>query len=236
MNLLHWIQKEVTALSADEEHRLLRAAQCGCRSARRILLESYLPLVARLARNQWRRGMDLGDLLDAGVVALAVAVRKIDPNRGTRLSSYAYQTITRAICEEADFARRMIRPPRPGGSNRCRTEAGSDFQRLADHGKVLRPVLSLDEGDEPLGAILPDHRDAWAEIERRDEARWLRRQLLTLPDRERIALETEYFLGGRLDDVGPRFGCGRKAGSKWHIRGLKRLRRLLGQGMDKERG
>ena len=236
MNLLHWIQKEVTALSADEEHRLLWAAQGGCRSARRVLLESYLPLVARLARNQCRRGMDLGDLLGAGVIALAAAVRKIDPNRGTRLSSYAYQTIIRAICEEADFARRMIRPPRPGGANMCRTEAGSDFQRPADYGKILRPVHSLDEGEEPLGAILPDHRDDWAELERRDEARWLRRHLLALPERERAALETEYFLGGRLDDVGPRFGCGRKAGSKWHRRGLERLRRLLGQGTDKKRG
>ena len=94
-----------------------------------------------------------------------------DPYRGTRLSSYAYQTIVRAIGEEVDFARRMIRLPRSvPGPNRDRTEAGSDFQRLADREKVLRPALSLDEGQQPLGANLPDHRDAWAEIERRDEA------------------------------------------------------------------
>jgi RNA polymerase sigma factor (sigma-70 family) len=234
MNLLRWIQNEVTSLSADEERRLLQAAQGGCRLARRRLLESYLPLIARLARNQCRRGIELGDLVGAGVVALAAAVRKIDPNRGTRLSSYAYQTILRAICEEVDFARRMIRLPRPGGPRRDLMEAGCGSQRLADRAKAfLWPILSLDAGPKPLGAHLPDHRDIQADLECRDEARRLRKQLLALPERERAALEAEYFQGGRLQDVGPRFGCGRKAGSKWHQRGLKRLRSLLGQNMER---
>lgn len=230
MNLLRWIQNEVSLLSVGEERRLLKLAQRGCRSAQRSLLQAYLPLIARLSRRQCRRGVDIGDLIAAGVVALAAAIRKISPDQGTRLSSYAYQMIVRAIREEVDFSRRMIRLPRPAelSYGQRRAEICPDPQRLEDRQKALRPVLTLDAGELPLGPIIADRRDDWAELEHRDEVRWIREQVRALPERERAAIEAEYFQDGKLQDVGPRFGCGRAAGSKWHRRGIERLRQMVG--------
>jgi RNA polymerase sigma-32 factor len=53
------------------------------------LLRSQLGLVWKLARQHRARGIDLEDLAQEGALGLLRAIRRFDPSRGTRLSTYA---------------------------------------------------------------------------------------------------------------------------------------------------
>jgi len=87
--MLHYQSRR---LSAEEEARLARVyAETQDAAARDALVGSVLPLVQVYARRAWRRApkLDINDLVQEGVVGLLRGLRKFDPSRGTRLSTYA---------------------------------------------------------------------------------------------------------------------------------------------------
>jgi RNA polymerase sigma factor (sigma-70 family) len=98
-------------LTAEEEQELARRVQAGDAEAERRLAEANLRLVVKLARRYVNRGLPLLDLIEEGNVGLLHAVRKFQPDRGTRFSTYATwwirQALTRALANQA----RMIRLP-----------------------------------------------------------------------------------------------------------------------------
>jgi len=83
--------REVPLLSPEEEHALARKyCEEGDREAAYRLVTANLRLVFKIALNFQRAWMNnLLDLVQEGNVGLMQAVRKFDPYRGTRLSSYA---------------------------------------------------------------------------------------------------------------------------------------------------
>ena len=54
-----------------------------------LLVESQLGLVGQMARAHQLRGIDKRDLFQEGAVGLLYAIRRFDPARGVRLSTYA---------------------------------------------------------------------------------------------------------------------------------------------------
>ena len=99
-------------LTADEEKDLARKAQCGDEPARQRMIESNLRLVVRIARRYINRGLPLLDLIEEGNLGLIHAVKKFDPERGFRFSTYATwwirQTIERAIMNQSGSVRLPI--------------------------------------------------------------------------------------------------------------------------------
>ena len=71
--------------------------------ARDQLVRSNLRLVVNIAKKFGGRGMSLGDLIEEGNLGLIRAVDYFDPERGTRLSTYAAwwikQSVKRALLE-----------------------------------------------------------------------------------------------------------------------------------------
>jgi RNA polymerase nonessential primary-like sigma factor len=99
-------------LSADEEKYYARRARSGDETARQRMIESNLRLVVNISRRYINRGLPLLDLIEEGNLGLIHAVKKFDPERGFRFSTYATwwirQTIERAIMNQSRTVRLPI--------------------------------------------------------------------------------------------------------------------------------
>ena len=141
-------------LSADEEKYYARRAHKGDEAARQRMIESNLRLVVKISRRYINRGLPLLDLIEEGNLGLIHAVKKFDPERGFRFSTYATwwirQTIERAIMNQS----RTVRLP---------------IHIIKDINSCLRAARRLrQESDrEPTSADIANHleRDV-AEVER----------------------------------------------------------------------
>lgn len=99
-------------LTADEEKFYARRAQNGDELARQRMIESNLRLVVKISRRYINRSLPLLDLIEEGNLGLIHAVKKFDPERGFRFSTYATwwirQTIERAIMNQSRTVRLPI--------------------------------------------------------------------------------------------------------------------------------
>ena len=162
-------------LTADEEKHFARRAQRGDLAARQRMIESNLRLVVKISRRYINRGLPLLDLIEEGNLGLIHAVKKFDPERGFRFSTYATwwirQTIERAIMNQSGTVRLPI-------------------HIIKDINSCLRAARKLRQSQdtEPTAAQIADHtgRDI-QEVER----------LLSLHNRVTIRA------GGDDDEAGP---------------------------------
>lgn len=87
-------------LEKDEEFMLAcRLRDDNDRDAAHKLVTSHLRLVAKIAMGYKGYGLPVADLISEGNIGLMKAVRKFDPDRGFRLSTYAIWWIKASITE-----------------------------------------------------------------------------------------------------------------------------------------
>lgn len=87
-------------LSPAEEERLAYAwRNQGDQEAAHQLVQSHLRLVAKIAMGYRGYGLPVSDLISEGNMGMMQAVRRFDPERGFRLSTYAMWWIRAAIQE-----------------------------------------------------------------------------------------------------------------------------------------
>jgi RNA polymerase primary sigma factor len=212
-------------LSETVEERLERRLAAGDRGARRRLIESYLGLVAAMARRYARWGVPLEDLFQEGALALVQGIDHYDPSKGMRLSTYVTWWVKQAIRRAAMAQSMLVRIPerlwerageaaQAGRTLRCRSgrEArdsdvagalGWSEEDLAEVRRALQPVVSLeapvgDEGFEWGELIADPGADDPAEVAARDDARRrLAEALAALPERGATVLSRRYGLDGR---------------------------------------
>jgi RNA polymerase sigma-32 factor len=86
-------------LDRDEEWALARRAEAGDGEALSRLVGSHLRFVIKIARGYRGWGLPMNDLIQEGTLGLIRAVRRFDPDRELRLSTYAVWWIRAAIQE-----------------------------------------------------------------------------------------------------------------------------------------
>src|SRR3974390_1043520 len=101
-NLARYLQeiRQFPMLAPEEEYMLAkRWREHGDPDAAQRLVTSHLRLVAKIAMGYRGYGLPLSELISEGNVGMMQAVKRFDPERGFRLSTYAMWWIRAAIQE-----------------------------------------------------------------------------------------------------------------------------------------
>ena len=101
----------IPLLTPAEEINLARAAQEGDGAARRKLIVSNLRLVVSIAKKYLYYGLPLLDLIEEGNLGLMKAVKRFDPDRGCKFSTYATWWIRQAVTRALSNQGRTVRVP-----------------------------------------------------------------------------------------------------------------------------
>ncbi len=96
-------------LDPDEEQHLARRAGAGDGAAAHRLVASHLRFVIRIARTYRDSGLPASDLVQEGTIGLIQAVRRFNPDRGVRLSTYAMWWIRAAMQEHVVRSWSLVR-------------------------------------------------------------------------------------------------------------------------------
>src|SRR6056297_2162503 len=213
-------------LTAEEEVYFARRARRGDEAARKRMIESNLRLVVKIARRYLNRGLPLLDVIEEGNLGLMHAVKKFDPERGFRFSTYATwwirQTIERALMNQTLTIRLPIhvvkeinvylRAARTLAQHLDREPSPEDVAEMLDKpiGEVKRMlglnerVTSVDvprtpDTDKSLLDSIPDEQntDPSVLLQDRDVQAHIELWLSKLNDKQRAVVERRFGLYGR---------------------------------------
>ena len=212
-------------LSAEEEVYYSRRARRGDDSARKRMIESNLRLVVKIARRYMNRGLPLLDLIEEGNLGLIHAVKKFDPEKGFRFSTYATwwirQTIERALMNQTRTIRLPIhvvkeinsflrasrrlaqefdRDPTPDEIAELLDKPAEEVDRLLGLNERMSTAASTAtrDGERSLLDAIPDERalDPSEQIQADDLHQVLEKWLVRLSDKQRAVVERRFGLNG----------------------------------------
>lgn len=84
-------------LTAKEEAHYLALASQGDLTARNILIERNLRLVAHIMKKYYTQTSDQEDLISIGTIGLIKGISTFDATKGARLATYAARCVENAI-------------------------------------------------------------------------------------------------------------------------------------------
>ena len=84
-------------LSAKRERECLEAMKKGDMNAKNELIEHNLRLVAHIIKKYYSSSVQQDDLISIGTIGLIKAINTFDPDKGTRLATYAARCIENEI-------------------------------------------------------------------------------------------------------------------------------------------
>lgn len=241
-------------LSAREERRLTIRVRKGELEARKRLVECNIRLVYKIALEYLRDGLDLDDLVQDGILGLMRAIDKFEPERGTRLSTYATWWIRQAITRGLASHSRLIRLPSHAHeqarvlarttqhltttlgrapTREERAEAlGVSAQQVEDLERADQGPASLSaavgDGDSDLEDFIADGADVADAAERALLSDAIRQLLDHLSPREQRILRLRFGLGGEaprtLEEVAAEFGISHERVRQLERQALRKLR------------
>ena len=124
---------------------------------RNALIEKYLPLVKYNAERVWAKlpdGVDLNDLISAGVFGLMDAIEAFDLTRGVKFETYCVPRIRGAMLDELrtmDWVPRLVRS-KASKVEAARKQAEAEFGRPPTDGEVAKKMEIPTEEYERLKA------------------------------------------------------------------------------------
>ena len=236
----------------DQEERLLRRARGGDGEAIDLLSRRYDRLARSIANRFAVNRMDRDDALQVARCALLGALRRFDPERGVRFSTYAYSTIVGELKKTSRTTRWAVHLPRQvqeayldvaqaeelAVAELRRAPSTSELAALVD-----RPAREVDavrtlgrlHSASPLPDVAEgDHRqvlgiedDGFGQVERRAV---VERTLRRLPPKLRGVLELRYLDGLSQAEIGRRTGLSQRQVSRLLRAAVRQARVVAGDG------
>ena len=216
-----------------------------------------LPFVEALARrvaSSMPHSIDLGDLVQDGVLGLIDAAHRFDAARGIKFETFAERRVRGAMIDA------LRREAWPRGVRRVRREleaareslrrelgyepsladlaarVGSDEKRLGRTIVRINTIEStspLASGDHQNDATLPaalvpsEPAAPDAAYEENETKARIRQAIATLPPRERRLINLYYYGDVTMKDIGTELGVNESRVSQLHARAVQRLRQAL---------
>ena len=221
-----------------------------------------LPFVEALARRMastMPHSIDIGDLVQDGVMGLIDAAHRFDESRGIKFETFAERRVrgamidalrreawprgVRRVRRELEAAREELRR-----ANGCEpsmadlaAKVGSDEKRLQRTIVRINTIEStsphtngdsVDDANLPT-ALIPSEPEspdrAYARCETEDR---VRAAIASLPWRERKVVGLYYYNEATMKDIGAEIGVNESRVSQLHARAIQRLRLALGAETD----
>jgi RNA polymerase sigma-32 factor len=133
----HYLQRigRRPQLSAEEQRDLARRVRdLDDVEAARLLVESNLRLVVSAARELSRFGVPFEDLVQEGNLGLVRAVRRFDPERGVKFSTYAYWWIRAFVLKHILDAAHLVKLGTTQAQRKVFFRLRQEQRRLATEG------------------------------------------------------------------------------------------------------
>ncbi len=216
-----------------------------------------LPFVEALARrlaSSMPHSIDIGDLVQDGVLGLIDAAQRFDEGRGIKFETFAERRVRGAMIDA------LRREAWPRGVRRQRRELEAARETLrrelghepsvadlaakvgSDEKRLNRTILRINtiESTSPLSA--GDHKDDSTlpavlvpsepeapdmQFERTEVQDRVRAAIATLPARERRLIGLYYFGEVTMKEIGAELGVNESRVSQLHARAIQRLRQAL---------
>lgn len=146
-----WMTPRTKPLPPAEQDRLIRELRrTGDPAVERRLVESNLRLVLKIARGlDHSRGRAFHDIVQEGCLGLIEAIRRFDPDKGARLTTYAAFWIRAYIMKYAMDNVRIVR------AVRTRAERAAFFQGVVGSTEIPMDVPGRRDG-ATMADVLPD--------------------------------------------------------------------------------
>jgi RNA polymerase sigma factor FliA len=223
-----------------------------------------IPFVETLARrmaSSMPHSIDIGDLVQDGVIGLIDAAHRFDAERGIKFETFAERRVRGAMIDalrkdawprgvrrqrrELEAAREALRRElgcEPSMADLA-AKMGSDEKRLSR--TIVRintiestsPLSNAEHTDEAmLPAVLlpsePERPDA--AYERTEVRERVRAAIASLPRREQKVIGLYYYRESTMKEIGREIGVNESRVSQLHARALRRLRDALAKSMPRE--
>ena len=222
-------------------------------------VEAGLPFVESLARRMastMPHSIDLGDLVQDGVLGLIDAAHRFDEARGIKFETFAERRVRGAIIDA------LRRDAWPRGVRRARRELESAREQLrrelgaepsmadlakrvgTDVHQLERMIVRINtiESTSPMAnletldastlppVLVPSEPISPDRLFENNQTRdRVRKALALLPARERRILALYYFGESTMKEIGQQIGVNESRVSQLHARAIQRLRRVLSE-------
>src|SRR5215813_2731015 len=207
---------------------------------------AHLPFVEQLARRvaaTMPHSIDIGDLVQDGVIGLIDAAHRFDESRGIKFETFAERRIRGAMIDA------LRKDAWPRGVRRQRRELGcepsladlaakmgSDEKRLGrtivrinaiESTSPLASGENLDESTLPAALIPSEPEQPDAAYEKSEVKERIRAAIESLPPREQKVIGLYYYQEATMKQIGAEIGVNESRVSQLHARAIRRLRDAL---------
>lgn len=217
-----------------------------------------IPFVERLARRvaaTMPHSIDIGDLVQDGVIGLIDAARRFDEGRGIKFETFAERRVRGAMIDalrkdawprgvrrqrrELEAARETLRRElgcEPSLADLA-AKVGSDEKRLGRTIVRITAIEStsplakhdhLDESTLPQALIPSEPEQPDTAFEREETRARVRAAIASLPPREQKVVGLYYYDEVTMKQIGAEIGVNESRVSQLHARAIRRLRDALG--------